>query len=122
MSAVCILTPVVVAAWPAFSAAIAAAATSLGYTMAAEVLDASAPAHTSTRTGGRVELELTISPDGHVQLHLRGYTGQSCLEALRWFEQVVGPVESQRETSEFYEPAEEVRFRIGAGLFGPRSL
>jgi hypothetical protein len=33
MSVVCILTPVVIAGWPAFSAAVAAAATSLGYTV-----------------------------------------------------------------------------------------
>lgn len=36
MSCVCILTPVVIAAWPAFSAAVAAAATSLGYTIVKE--------------------------------------------------------------------------------------
>ena len=36
MSCVCILTPVVIAAWPAFSAAVAAAATSLGYTLVEE--------------------------------------------------------------------------------------
>jgi len=34
MSAVCILTPMVIAAWPAFSAAVVAAATSLGYQIA----------------------------------------------------------------------------------------
>lgn len=33
MSCVCILTPVVIASWPAFSAAVVAAATSLGYTV-----------------------------------------------------------------------------------------
>lgn len=38
MSCVCILAPVVVAAWPAFSAAVVAAATSLGYQVAAEPL------------------------------------------------------------------------------------
>jgi hypothetical protein len=38
MSAVCILTPVVIAAWPAFSAAVTAAATSLGFTVVAEKL------------------------------------------------------------------------------------
>jgi Protein of unknown function (DUF1257) len=37
MSAVCILTPVVIMAWPAFSAAVVAAASSLGYQVAAEV-------------------------------------------------------------------------------------
>jgi len=36
MSCVCILTPVVIAAWPAFSAAVMAAATSLGYTLVDE--------------------------------------------------------------------------------------
>src|SRR4051794_22278766 len=36
MSCVCILTPVVIAAWPSFSAAVVAAATSLGYVAVAE--------------------------------------------------------------------------------------
>jgi hypothetical protein len=36
MSVVCILTPVVIAAWPAFSAAVVAAAASLGYTVVEE--------------------------------------------------------------------------------------
>jgi hypothetical protein len=36
MSCVCILTPVVIAAWPAFSAAVVAAASSLGYTIVSE--------------------------------------------------------------------------------------
>lgn len=36
MSCVCILTPVVIAAWPAFSAAVVAAAGSLGYTVVEE--------------------------------------------------------------------------------------
>jgi len=35
MSAVCILTPVVIAAWPAFSAAVVAAASSMGYQVVA---------------------------------------------------------------------------------------
>lgn len=39
MSCVCILTPVVIAAWPAFSAAVAAAATSLGYRVVGDQLD-----------------------------------------------------------------------------------
>ena len=36
MSCVCILTPVVIAAWPAFSAAVVAAANSLGYVLVDE--------------------------------------------------------------------------------------
>jgi len=38
MSAVCILAPVVVAAWPAFSAAVVAAAGSMGYVLAEETV------------------------------------------------------------------------------------
>ncbi len=39
MSCVCILTPVVILAWPAFSAAVAAAATSLGYVAVDQVFN-----------------------------------------------------------------------------------
>ena len=38
MSCVCILTPVVIAAWPAFSAAVVAAAHSLGYVLVEETV------------------------------------------------------------------------------------
>lgn len=38
MSCVCILTPVVIAAWPAFSAAVVAAANSLGYTLVDQII------------------------------------------------------------------------------------
>ena len=38
MSCVCILTPVVIAAWPAFSAAVVAAANSLGYTLVEQII------------------------------------------------------------------------------------
>jgi len=38
MSCVCILTPVVIAAWPAFSAAVVAAANSLGYVLVDEAV------------------------------------------------------------------------------------
>src|ERR1039458_7102898 len=47
MSCVCILTPVVIAAWPAFSAAVAAAATALGYTLVEEGIQQ----HQSSRLG-----------------------------------------------------------------------
>ena len=60
MSCVCILTPVVIMAWPAFSAAVVAAAGSLGYQIVSEAsheFQAAAPG-----TGnGRVELEIAQS-------------------------------------------------------------
>ena len=58
------------------------------------------------------EFEITIAPNGSVEVHVKGYKGKSCLEAMIIFEQVVGEMKSQRETSEFYEPDEQVRFNI----------
>ena len=61
MSCVCILTPVVIAAWPAFSAAVAAAATSLGYTIVEEGIQQRQESSVS-RTGERaVQLEIEQS-------------------------------------------------------------
>ncbi len=57
------------------------------------------------------EFDITIQPDGSVELHVKGYKGKSCLEAMRLFEQVVGQLQSQRATSELYEPDEVVQFR-----------
>ena len=58
------------------------------------------------------EFHITIGPDGGVELQVKGYKGRSCLQAMKIFEQIVGELESQRETSEFYEPEEQVQFRI----------
>ena len=58
------------------------------------------------------EFDITIGPGGEVELSIRGYKGKSCLEVVKLFEKVVGKVTSQQETSEFYEPEEEVRFHI----------
>ena len=57
MSCVCILTPVVVAAWPAFSAAVVAAATSLGYQVVSE---ASKHGHTAVATDRPSKINLEI--------------------------------------------------------------
>jgi hypothetical protein len=60
MSAVCILTPVVIMAWPAFSAAVVAAAASLGYQVAAEV-NSQRPGETVKKETGAVQLEIERS-------------------------------------------------------------
>jgi hypothetical protein len=61
MSCVCILTPVVIAAWPAFSAAVVAAATSLGYQVAAEVSDKRGGATVDRTNSNRINLEIENS-------------------------------------------------------------
>ena len=58
------------------------------------------------------EFDITIAPNGEVEIHIQGYKGKKCLEALKIFEQIVGELKSQRETSEFYEPEENVRYNI----------
>ena len=58
------------------------------------------------------EFDITIGPDGTVEVHVKGYKGKSCLEALKVFEEIIGEVKSRRETSEFYEPDNEVQYRI----------
>jgi len=58
------------------------------------------------------EFDITIEADGQVHLHVHGYKGKSCLEAVKMFEQIVGEIKSQQMTSEFYEPEELVRYHI----------
>jgi len=58
------------------------------------------------------EFEITIAPDGGVELHVKGYKGKGCLEIMKMFEQVVGELRSRQETSEFYEPDEQVQLNI----------
>jgi hypothetical protein len=60
MSCVCILTLVVIAAWPAFSAAVMAAATSLGYTLVEEKQRAD-EALARSHAANRVDLEVPHS-------------------------------------------------------------
>lgn len=60
MSAVCILAPVVIAAWPAFSAAVVAAAASLGYTVAEKAAQAE-EARSEKRSTNLVQLEIAHS-------------------------------------------------------------
>ena len=59
MSCVCILTPVVIAAWPAFSAAVVAAANSLGYVLVDEAIKQSQK--TTQKSNRQVNLEIANS-------------------------------------------------------------
>ena len=58
------------------------------------------------------EFEITIAPDGEVELHIKGYKGKGCLNAIKMFEKVVGELKSQSQTNEFYEPDEQVQLNI----------
>ena len=58
------------------------------------------------------EFDITIGKTGEVELHVQGIKGKGCLEVMKLFEQIVGELKEQRQTSEFYEPEEQVQFRI----------
>ena len=81
MSCVCILTPVVIAAWPAFSAAVMAAATSLGSTLVEGKKKANESPARSQRVN-RVDLEVphselvmdTLQRDQRISVSRNGVT------------------------------------------------
>jgi hypothetical protein len=58
------------------------------------------------------EFEITINGSGEVQVHVQGYKGKSCLEAVKLFQQIVGEMKTQQKTGEFYEPDEQVRHHL----------
>jgi hypothetical protein len=58
------------------------------------------------------EFEITIAPDGSVEVQIQGYKGKGCLEAMKIFEQIVGEMKSQNLTHEYYAPEEDVRINI----------
>ena len=58
------------------------------------------------------EFDITIGKTGEVELHVQGIKGRGCLEVMKLFEQIVGELKEQRQTSEFYEPEEQVQYRI----------
>jgi len=58
------------------------------------------------------EFDITIATDGSVEVHVHGFKGRRCLDAVRVFERAIGKITAQRQTSEFYEPDEQVRLDI----------
>lgn len=57
------------------------------------------------------EYEITIGPTGEVEIHVEGFQGKGCVEAVRFFEQIVGQTQELRHTSGYYEPDEDVTLR-----------
>ena len=56
------------------------------------------------------EVEITISKEGEVKVHIKGIKGKGCMEYARWLTEIIGKVKDQQLTSEYYEP--EVKSRI----------
>jgi hypothetical protein len=43
---------------------------------------------------------------------VKGCKGPACLDVVKMFEEIVGELKSENKTSEFYEPQEQVQYRI----------
>jgi hypothetical protein len=56
------------------------------------------------------EVEITISKNGEVKVHIKGAKGKSCLAYSKWLTEVIGKVKDEQLTSEYYEP--EIKARI----------
>jgi hypothetical protein len=58
------------------------------------------------------EYEITIGKTGEVELHVKGFKGRRCMDAVKIFEEIVGEMKAAQQTSEFYEPEEQVQYRV----------
>ncbi len=55
------------------------------------------------------ELEITIGPDGEVQVLVKCIKGQSCVDETKFLEEALGnTIESRELTSEYYEQPQGV--------------
>ncbi|NPA25541.1 MAG: DUF2997 domain-containing protein [Deltaproteobacteria bacterium] len=55
------------------------------------------------------KINITIGPDGSVNLDLSGFEGGKCLEATKAIEALLGGEVDRKLTSEFYTATEEVQ-------------
>ena len=56
------------------------------------------------------EVDIEITKQGEVKVHIKGVKGKACLEYAQWLTELVGKVKDQQLTSEYYEP--EVKTRV----------
>jgi hypothetical protein len=61
------------------------------------------------------EIEVSIEKNGQVKVHISGVKGPGCMEYAKLFERIVGPIEEEEHTWEYYEEASE---DIGINLDG----
>ena len=54
------------------------------------------------------EIEIEISKDGSVRVHIEGVKGAKCMEYAKKIANSIGIIEDVEHTSEYYEPETEV--------------
>lgn len=58
------------------------------------------------------EVEIEITNKGKVKVHVKGAKGKACLEYAEWLAKVVGKVDEQTRTNEYYEPEVKTRTNL----------
>lgn len=54
------------------------------------------------------QLEIEIDAHGRVQVHVKGMPGKRCLDYVKIFQELLGPVTDQQPTEEFYQETVQV--------------
>jgi hypothetical protein len=55
------------------------------------------------------DLQIEIGKDGKVRVRTEGAKGKSCLEYVKLVQRIVGTLQSQELTAEYYEPDSQVK-------------
>jgi len=58
------------------------------------------------------DIEIIIEKNGQVKIHVKGVKGKGCMEYAKWLTEIIGKVQDQTMTSEYYEPEEKARIEI----------
>ena len=58
------------------------------------------------------DIEIIIEKNGQVKIHVKGVKGKGCMEYAKWLTDIIGKVQDQTLTSEYYEPEEKARVEI----------
>ena len=64
------------------------------------------------------EVDIEITKQGEVKVHIKGAKGKACLEYAQWLTELVGKVKDQQLTSEYYEPEVKTRVDLHQDLHG----
>ena len=57
-------------------------------------------------------IEIEIRSSGKVKVHIKGAKGKQCLEYADFFKKLVGKVEEQTLTHEYYEPEPRLNLNL----------
>ena len=64
------------------------------------------------------EVEIRITKEGEVRVHVKGAKGKACQAYAKWFADLIGKVQKELWTSERYEPEVKAKVDIHQDLMG----